>query len=61
MSLCHLQVGLSGIGTGLLVVCDAADLDENGPCPPMGMPTPTCVVEFFRFFTSLPFFFTVMP
>ena len=60
MSLCCSQVGLSGIGTGLLVVCDAADHDGNGPFPTMGTASPSCVVEFLRFFTSLPFFFTVM-
>jgi hypothetical protein len=35
MSLCHSQVGLSAIGTGLLVVFDAAD-DGTGPFPLMG-------------------------
>jgi len=60
MSLCHSQVGLSGIRTGLLVVCDAADHDGNGPCPLMGMASPSCVVEFLRFFTYLSFSFSVM-
>jgi len=37
MSLCHSQVGLSGIGTGLLVVSDAEDHVGTGPYPLMGM------------------------
>ena len=48
MSLCHSQVGLSGIGTGPLVVFDAADHVGTGPCPLMGTAwiLPSCVVEF---------------
>lgn len=48
MSFCYSQVGLSVVGTGPLVVFDAADLDGTGPCPLMGMASilPSCVVNF---------------